>query len=65
MRKKFITKLYKYNYGYFYDLVSNDRVDIKNIERIYAEGFCWITTFEGKVIRKTYVDENNNQLLGC
>lgn len=61
MREKFVTKKYRYDYGYLYDLQTNERVILKLQEIISGIGYCFVTIYEGKVIRQAFVDENGKQ----
>lgn len=64
-RKRFITKLYRYWWGSLFDINTNEKIKFPHISTISGECFCWITTLDGKVIRQSFVDENNKQYRYC
>lgn len=61
-KKGFITKKYGYYYGVVYNIEDITRVDISLKEAICADCYIWITTYNGKVIRQSFVDRDNNQV---
>lgn len=62
-REGFVTKRYGYYYGAVYDPDTIERVPgIRLKEAIYADCYIWITTYNGRTIRQSFVDENNNQV---
>lgn len=61
MRKKYITKKYKYKYGQTFNPETGEKVEVPLTTRISGEGFVFITTYDGKVIRQSFVDENGKQ----
>lgn len=61
-RKQFVTKVYGYYYGVVYDLKTVKEVDINLKEVISADCFVWVTTYNGKVIRQSFVDKYNKQV---
>ena len=48
-----------------FDINTNEKIKFPHISTISGECFCWITTFDGKVIRQSFVDENNKQYRYC
>lgn len=61
-RKSFVTKRYGYYYGAVYDPKTITEVDVDLNETICADCYIWITTYNGKTIRQSFVDENNKQV---